>query len=86
MEQQTQEKDTCKDILDRVKEVLGSEEERKYYVVEVNKGIYLYKSRDAGYYFTDDVMNASKYLDAKKLVMLLENQAEKHYITQLRMR
>ena len=25
MEQQTQEKDTCKDILDRVKEVLGSE-------------------------------------------------------------
>ncbi|MGX8269577.1 hypothetical protein ACWWB9_04770 [Staphylococcus aureus] len=39
---------------------------KKYYVVEVNKGIYLYKSRDAGYYFTDDVMNASKYLDAKE--------------------
>ncbi|MBJ6291812.1 hypothetical protein JGU41_12805 [Staphylococcus aureus] len=38
----------------------------KYYVVEVNKGIYLYKSRDARYYFTDDVMNASKYLDAKE--------------------
>ncbi|HHW5197310.1 TPA: hypothetical protein ACU28X_001820 [Staphylococcus aureus] len=35
-----------------------------YYVIEVNKGIYLYRSRAGGYHFTYDFMNASKYSDA----------------------
>ncbi|HGN7291402.1 TPA: hypothetical protein ACKW3P_002254 [Staphylococcus aureus] len=36
-----------------------------YYVVEVNKGIYLYNNYAGGYDFTDDVRHARKYLNAK---------------------
>ncbi|PNZ60438.1 hypothetical protein CD170_02845 [Staphylococcus aureus] len=37
-----------------------------YYVIEVNKEIYLYDNYAGGYDFTDDIRHARKYLDAKK--------------------
>lgn len=56
-----------KDILERVRIILGKEwvkmllAEEKHYVIEVNKGIYLYKYRIGGYAFTDDIRMASLY-------------------------
>ncbi|EOB0593531.1 TPA: hypothetical protein QFV49_001969 [Staphylococcus aureus] len=36
-----------------------------YYVVEVNKGIYLYDNYAGGYDFSDDIRHARRYLNAK---------------------
>ncbi|NHN11785.1 hypothetical protein [Staphylococcus aureus] len=40
-------------------------DKQTYYIVEINKGIYLSSSYGMlGYDFTDDIKNAKKYLDA----------------------
>lgn len=68
MEQQTKTKATSdKDILEKVKELLNKEwvwmvvDKDTHYVVEVNKGIYLFKYRIGGFGFTDDIKRATLF-------------------------
>ena len=59
------------------KEWVGMYKKELYYIIEVNKGVYLTKTQLGGYNFTDDIERSKKYSDVENAKNIAKNSGGK---------